>query len=244
MFANLRRLLPTEELRAARGSNLAQARGPVWPTGLPLALGMVALLFLTVAPAASATSDSPETVVRAWIEAVNRGDTEAAISLYADEAVIVALGQEIRGKAAIAQRQRTIIGPVLRPAVSLESIATAGDTVTVRLLGENAITRFDGHGPVRAVTSFVVRDGMIQRETGPVLAPADAAWYADASRRFRATGALPGTLPRAGAPAEATERVEMLAAAVLGMSVLGLGFALRRRGAGRPILVGQVTDEH
>lgn len=141
---------------------------------------------------------APEEVVRAWVAAVNRADAEAAIALYADDAVIEALGQQFRGKPAIARRQRTIIAPVLRPRVEIEQLTVQGEAVTVRLVGENAITRFDGRRPLRQTTTFYVRDGLIQREVGPVLDPADAAWYAEAMPRFRATGALPPLLPNTG----------------------------------------------
>lgn len=118
---------------------------------------------------ALAAPASPEAVVRAWVAAVNRADAEAAIAQYADDAVIEALGQQFRSKGVIAQRQRTIVAAVLRPSVRIERLTAEGEAVTVQLVGENAITRFDGRGPVRATTTFYVRDGLIQREVGPVL---------------------------------------------------------------------------
>jgi ketosteroid isomerase-like protein len=183
---------------------------------------------LAASPSDLVAPSAPEDLVRAWVDAVNRADPDAAIALYADDAVIEALGQQFRGKVAIARRQRTIIAPVLRPRIEIERLAVEGETVTARLLGENALTRFDGRGPVHATTTFYLRDGMIQREVGPVLDPADAAWYADAMPRFRATGALPQLLPSGGGLIGIVGLASVLAA-LLGVSLIGAGFVLLRR---------------
>jgi ketosteroid isomerase-like protein len=206
-----------------------------------LMLALVGAPGLAAPPSDVVPAAAPEDVVRAWVAAVNRADPDAAIALYADDAAIEALGQEIRGKAAIAGRQRTIIAPVLRPHVEIERLAVDGEAVTVRFLGENAITRFDGRGPVHATTTFYLRDGLIQREVGPVLDSADAAWYADAMHRFRATGALPQRLPSAGRLADINGPVSV-AAAFLGVSLLGVGIVhLRRRSRPSPADPGDGT---
>lgn len=183
------------------------------------------------------TASTPEDVVRDWVAAVNRADAEAAIALYADDAVIEALGQQFRGKAAIARRQRTIIAPVLRPRVEIEHLAVKGEAVTAGFVGENAITRFDGRGPLHQTTTFYVRDGLIQREVGPVLDPADAAWYAEAMPRFRATGALPQLLPNTG-QASPTTGVAGAVAGLVGATLLVAGGVLLRRRP-RPVVVGR-----
>jgi ketosteroid isomerase-like protein len=183
---------------------------------------------LAAQPSDASKASNPEDVVRAWVAAVNRADPDAAIALYADDAVIEALGQQIRGKAAIARRQRTIIASVLRPKLEIEQLAVEDKAVTARFVGENALTRFDGRGPVHATTTFYVRDGLIQREVGPVLDPSDAAWYADAFPRFRATGALPQLLPSTGELGWTTGSASMLAA-LFGATLLVAGLLLLRR---------------
>jgi len=196
----------------------------------------LALVFTTAfvaSPALAAPSTdvvraaSPEDVVRAWVAAVNRADADEALALYADDAVIEALGQQFRGKPAIAGRQRTIIAPVLRPRIAIEGLTVNGDAVVAKLVGENAITRFDGRGPLHITTTFYVRDGLIQREVGPILDPVDAAWYADAMPRFRATGALPQVLPRAG---DLGRTSGPATAAFLGAAMLVGGIVVIRRG--------------
>jgi ketosteroid isomerase-like protein len=206
---------------------------PVFALALALALTFPVAPGVLAAPSVAPSTDvvhaaTPEDIVRAWVAAVNQGDADAAIALYADDAVIEALGQQIRGKAAIARRQRTIIAPVLRPRIEIERLAVDGEAVTARLVGENAITRFDGRGPVHATTTFYLRDGLIQREVGPVLDPADAAWYADAFPRFRATGALPPMLPNTG-QAIPTMGATGAVAGVIGVALLVAGVVLVRR---------------
>ena len=195
---------------------------------LSLATALAGPPALAAPPSNVRAASAPEDVVRAWVAAVNQADPEAAIALYADDAVIEAPGQQIRGKPAIARRQRTIIAPVLRPRVEIERLTAEGDAVTARLVGENAITRFDGRGPVHATTTFYVRDGLIQREVGPLLDPSDAAWYADAMPRFRATGALPQLLPGTGAVGQISGTTTALAALV-GVTLLVVGVVLVRR---------------
>jgi ketosteroid isomerase-like protein len=208
---------------------------------LTLITALVGAPALAATPSDVAAASAPEDVVRAWVAAVNRAEPDAAVALYADDAVIEALGQQIRGKAAIARRQRTIIAPVLRPTVEIERLDVTGEAVTARLVGENAITRFDGRGPVHATTSFYVRGGLIQREVGPVLDPPDAAWYADAMPRFRATGALPQLLPSAGELADVNGTVSLVSA-LLGASLLGAGVVLlRRRARPSPAEPGDAT---
>lgn len=194
---------------------------------------VVGLAALAPRPLAASGTDaprvaSPEDVVRAWVAAVNRADAEAAIALYADDAVIEALGQQFRGKPAIARRLRTIIAPVLRPRIEIERLAVDGEAVSASLVGENALTRFDGRGPLHIATTFFVRDGRIQREVGPILSPADAAWYADAMPRFRATGALPQLLPNAGDLGHVSGMTAVLAT-LLGAALLTSGIVLIRR---------------
>lgn len=214
--------------RGGRGQLVRLAAGLVVALLLTLVSAQVGSSVLAAPPSDIIAPSDPEEVVQAWVAAVNEADAEAAIALYADDAVIEALGQQFRGKAAIARRQRTIIAPILRPRVEIEHLAVEGVVVTARLVGENALTRFDGRGPVHATTTFYLREGMIEREVGPVLDPTDAAWYADAMPRFRATGALPQLLPSAGGLGGIVGLPSVLAA-LLGASLLGAGFVLLRR---------------
>lgn len=193
---------------------------------LGLTLGLFVALASLLPPAETARAEAvpgdPETVARNWVEALNRGDTTWAIDLYAEDAVVLALGKEIRGKPAIAQRQQGTIGPILRPKLTVESLTVQGDTVSLRLLGENAITRFDRRGPVHNSMTFTVEAGKIVREVRPVLDPADADWYAKAAPRFQQSQGTPATLPRAGGSGNLTTWL-----ALLGVALLAGGLALR-----------------
>ncbi|MCC6176432.1 MAG: nuclear transport factor 2 family protein [Chloroflexi bacterium] len=206
---------------------------PILVLAVASVLALVAALTTTPALAAPSTpavwAATPEDVVRAWVATINRGDTEAAIALYADDALIEAPGQRVLGKPAIARRQRTIVAPVVRPRVDVERLTVEGETVVVRLAGENALTRFDGRGPVHATTTFLVQNGVIQHEAGPVLDPADAAWYADAMPRFRVTGTLPTLLPGTGI-LDPVSRLVAVLSALAGASLLAAGLLLLAAG--------------
>jgi uncharacterized protein (TIGR02246 family) len=170
-----------------------------------------------------------EAVARAWVDALNRGDAEGALALYADDAVIEALGKEIEGKQAIAQRQQGTITQVLHPSLQIVDVETRGDEVVLRLKGENAITRFDGHGAIENQVTFTIQDGRIQREVGPILSQADMAWYREAQVRFQQSGGRPSQLPHAGESGEPASYGWALGLSALGLSAVSMGLILRWR---------------
>ena len=234
--------------------------GELRPAGVGTVASAVLALFaagaMMVGPAAhvaAAQERSAEAVARAWVDALNAADTEGAIALYADDASVVALGREFAGKAAIAQRQRSTIGPVLFPSLEIEALQASGDTVQLRLRGENAITRMDGHEPVVNTVTMTVANGRIVREEGPVLSATDMTWYRDAAQRFQAAqaSALPGAvglagsvaprvLPRAGADSARWLRLPALSTGVL-LSASGL-LALLTRTKQRALVRAEVRE--
>jgi uncharacterized protein (TIGR02246 family) len=193
---------------------------------------IIALSIVTLSTQVARAEAQPgdgEAVARAWVDALNRGDAEGAAALYADDAVIEALGKEIEGKQAIAQRQQGTITQVLRPSLQIEDIETQGEEVVLRLKGENAITRFDGHGPIDNEVTFTIEDGKIQREVGPILSQADMAWYREAQVRFQQSRGTPSQLPNTGEANEAPPYEWIVAMGVAGMSMLSIGLIVRLR---------------
>lgn len=170
-----------------------------------------------------------EALVRAWVDALNQKDAEKAIGLYSEDAVILALGKEIRGRDAIAERQRTTITQILDPALNIESIEAQGEEVVLRVRGENAITRYDNHGSVENQVTFTVRDGKIQQEVGPVLSQADMAWYKSAAARFQESRGTPSRLPNSGEADQVPSYQWIAAFGVLGAAMVSIGLVVRRR---------------
>ena len=100
---------------------------------------------------------SPESVVRAWSEALNTGDNEAAAKLFAPRAEVV------QGRSFILESESEAIAfnAGLPCSGEIREITTEGDTVTATfLLGERPAQRCDAPGAV-ARASFTVRDGKI-----------------------------------------------------------------------------------
>jgi ketosteroid isomerase-like protein len=240
----VRRAAAAQRRRSAAADAAGDVRPAVVATVAGALLALVAAGAMTVGPAAQVAGAqvqerSAEAVARAWVDALNAADTEGAIALYADDAAVVALGREFAGKAAIAQRQRSTIGPVLFPSLEIEALQVDADTARLRLKGENAITRMDGHGPVVNTVTLTVANGKIVREEGPALSAPDMAWYREAAQRFQAAqaGAMSGTgvagprapsaLPRTGAVIDGWPSMPALFAGLL--SAAGLVALLTRR---------------
>jgi hypothetical protein len=104
------------------------------------------------------TSTSPESVVRAWSSALNKGDNETAADLFASHAEIVQGGDE--------QRFRTHADAVewnasLPCSGRIVALRTRHDRVTVTfVLGDRTTSRCDGPG-AKARAIVHVRDGKI-----------------------------------------------------------------------------------
>lgn len=102
---------------------------------------------------------SPEQVVRAWSEALNRGDVDAAAALFAPNAKTVA-GDSIRilhtRKQAVAYNAEIRwCGPIVKLA------ARGGDVMAMFALHQRAAGRCDGRGGEHGSVYFEIRDGKI-----------------------------------------------------------------------------------
>ena len=101
---------------------------------------------------------SPQSVVRAWSEAVNSDDNEGAARLFADGARVVQ-GASVRRLETFAEARDW--NAALPCAGRILSLSERGDTVRATfLLGNRRRSRCDGPG-ARALALVRVRDGKI-----------------------------------------------------------------------------------
>jgi limonene-1,2-epoxide hydrolase len=101
---------------------------------------------------------SPQSVVRAWSEAVNTGDNEGAARLFADGARVVQ-GEEVRRLDSFAEARAW--NSALPCSGRILSLTAREDTVRVMfVLGDRPEKTCDGPGE-RALALFRVRDGKI-----------------------------------------------------------------------------------
>ena len=124
------------------------------PVGLPLAIGLASAL---LAVGCGGGPPSPESVVRAWSEALNSGDNEAAAELFAPNAEV------IQGRSFILETKREAIffNASLPCSGEIVAVETEGDTVTATFrLGHRERSRCDAPG-AEATAAFRVNEGKI-----------------------------------------------------------------------------------
>jgi hypothetical protein len=121
------------------------------------------------------SGESPESIVRAWSDALNAGENEAAADLFAPGAQIVQGGRTIR----LATHDDAVAWNSALPCSGrIVDIQTDGDTVTATfLLGDRPTSQCDAPG-AEATAAFHVEDGKIvlwhqlegqAPETGPAI---------------------------------------------------------------------------
>jgi len=120
------------------------------------------LVLLTAAalllPGCGSSSPSPESVVRAWSQALNTDDNERAADLFAPGAEVVQPGQVLRLRT---HAEAVAWNSALPCAGRIVSIKTAGRTATTTFeLGDRRNSRCDGPGQ-HATAIFRVVKGKI-----------------------------------------------------------------------------------
>jgi limonene-1,2-epoxide hydrolase len=130
---------------------------------LPLAAAVVLLV------GCGSSSPSPESVVRAWSQALNSDDNERAADLFAPGAEILQAGRV----ATLRTHEDAVAWNAALPCSGrIVSIRSHGQTATATFaLGDRRTSRCDGPGE-RAIAIFRVVDGKIVRWYQP--APGDA----------------------------------------------------------------------
>jgi predicted SnoaL-like aldol condensation-catalyzing enzyme len=135
----------------------------------------VALCFVLLAIGCGG-SQSGEDVVRAWSEALNAGDNEAAAELFAPGAQIIQGGQMVR----LETRDDAVAWNASLPCSGrIVDVETDGDTVTATfVLDDRTTSPCDAPG-AQATAAFRIADGKIvlwhqldgeqQQDTGPAV---------------------------------------------------------------------------
>jgi limonene-1,2-epoxide hydrolase len=121
-------------------------------------LAALALLVPALLAGCGGNSDTPESVVRAWSDALNAGDNERAANLFAPGAEVVQPGRVIFLRT---HAQAVEFNSALPCSGKIISVATKDDTATATfLLGNRKTSRCDGPGS-RAIAAFEVHHGKI-----------------------------------------------------------------------------------
>ena len=121
-------------------------------------LAALALLVLALLAGCGGSSGSPESVVRAWSDALNAGDNERAANLFAQGAEVVQPGRVMFLRT---HAQAVEFNSGLPCSGKIISMATKDDTATATfLLGNRKTSRCDAPGS-RAVAAFEVHQGKI-----------------------------------------------------------------------------------
>ena len=121
------------------------------------------------------SDDSPERVVRAWSDALNAGDNEAAADLFAPGAQIIQGGRTVR----LGTHDEAVAWNASLPCSGrIVEVERDGDTVTATFLLDNRTTSPCDAPGAQATAAFRIEDGKIvlwhqldgeSEETGPTV---------------------------------------------------------------------------
>ena len=125
-------------------------------------LGMVVLAILVLPGALYAQETDPLSVVDSWLEALNTGDVDAALSYLADDAQITS-DQVYTGKQGIRGWYESIVGA--NAASTLSDCQVDGETVTCNNVYTDDGLQAIGVDFLEGELVLVVRDGKIQSYT-------------------------------------------------------------------------------
>lgn len=183
----------------------------------------LALLFATPSPAAAQSSD-PAAVVRALDAALNAHDADAALALFADDAVIkdgdpaVGSSGNFVGKDQIRTWLAVIVDPALRFSIASSGHQVDGNSVTWSWSASIADFVPLGVDPEQGTSAALVQGGKISFYS----LASSAEWRA----KLQVATTPPARLPKTGTTSQ-TGPLWLLGVGALGLG--GLGLALRRR---------------
>jgi len=178
----------------------------------------VALLALPVA--LYAQEPDPMSTINAWVEALNAGDIDAALSHLADDAVVQIVPPApgtsgiFTGKGEVRGWYETIVGQ--NGVTALSDCQVDGETVTcVNNYAEDSF-RSLGIDTVVGEWVAVVREGKLQSYTFTM---------SDESLAALMAAMTPPVMPETGGSAYPTSAVVAILGALIGISGLGLGIS-------------------
>jgi hypothetical protein len=163
---------------------------------LRLIPSVLLMALLGSASGADAQTTDPLSVLRAFNTAMNTHDVEAALALFADEAVFNAPSGSFRGRGQIRGYLQSLVTRNYRS----EELQTQvmGDRVTSR--GSIFLDEFRtlGIAPLEALAEVVVEGGQIRTFTASFTPESLATLQSTQARAAAAPAQVPRTLPRTG----------------------------------------------
>ena len=119
------------------------------------------LAFSAGAHASDAQKIDPRSVLQRYVDAINAGDTDAALALWSADGVMTnTRGRTITGRENL---RRFIQGNIAgKQRLDLESVQTVGDKVTWNNRESNDSYRKLGVAPVQITAELLIQDGMIK----------------------------------------------------------------------------------
>jgi len=186
---------------------------------------MVSVLLLALPVALCAQEPDPMPVINAWLEALNAGDIDGALSYLADDAVVTIVPPPEPGASGVFTGKEEIRGwsqgiVEEHGVTTLSDCQVDGETVTC----VNIFTGdyFTSMGIDSAVAEWVavVRDGKLQSYSWTMSEESLAALMA---------AMAPAAMPETGGPALPSYALVAALGGLMGISGLGLGMLQRRR---------------
>ena len=189
-------------------------------------VAIIALALVSTSLAALAQTD-PAAVVKQFQAAVDRNDVDGQLALLTDDAVRkdpINCQTPCVGKVAI--RKALEIRAVNVRVATVGGLQVSGNTVTGHTENRSAAITAAGIERIVNVNTYEVRGDKISAHT--IQRDSSDPLTAAVLKAQKAASATPGTLPTTGADPTANYSWVM---ALGGLSILGLGWALRRRRA-------------
>jgi hypothetical protein len=188
----------------------------------------MSVVLLALPVALYAQEPDPMAIINAWVEALNAGDIDAALSYLADDAVVQIVPPApgtsgvFSGKGEIRGWYETVVGQ--HGVTVLSDCQIDGETVTcVNTYAEDSF-RSLGIDSVVGEWVAVVREGKLQSYTFTM---------SDESLAALMAAMTPPVMPETGGSAYPTSAVVAILGALIGISGLGLGISQwHRRQAG------------
>lgn len=180
-------------------------------------LAVVAMLALSPRLGLAQTTD-PVALVQANFAALNRGDVEAALAMFADDATLSSATGSATGKEQIRRKLQADVA--IHVQLTASNVRATGDQVTYTFSVSNDQFRNLGIDAVEGEGTVTIRGGKITQLSSTPSA-------ASRARIQQAMAAAPRTMPSAGA---GTVPLAVLLLTLGGLAVLaGAGMRVRRR---------------
>jgi hypothetical protein len=132
---------------------------------------------LPIIALSDAVAESPEAIVTRHLSAINSGDLDAAVAVYADSAIFITPDGETKGKTAIRYVLAGVLATVRGDSAGSRALIAVKQKYFTKTVGFIVWTQNTGKpGEVQGSDTFVVRRGKIILQTAflvPIHGPAN-----------------------------------------------------------------------